>query len=567
MQSSPAEYLAKILSATPKPKGRDVFTSIHVVAPPISVKSAIAEKTVKALQLGSLQLGRLLHVHRLKEEGCKTNASPMEEYNTIFETASSLLMKKADRASILIFIGWENIVMDAYAAFIAMLPFRGIQCAIVSRRESYRNMFHFATASGTFVFDGLAAARMGKFSVHSICGPLTSQTFGNGVDHWDPIDVSSHEDNESIVRIPFKIGGLSLPMITHNGSCEDALLSFSEILKDRFPDGFTPIVSCGETCDALGYGQDLLDALGQDEGLLFTHKSGETFKRYTNYGSDILFETINKAKKSGAPPLIIAVGGGVNGNCIGLIAGMTNCEFVEVPTTPMHYNDAVTSAKKAFSLVISDKILSKNILGCFYLPKLAFCVNEWLLTISSAAAHAAVGEATKTMNMLGIANSNVGATDFHNILGAAEFASDFTKILAEVEGFDSLINFIEDSTTIKKKERIIAIGKQIAAIREVNLRKSQYQQKNEESKPLEIFSLQAKSMSMTSMVSYGTVSTVKSTGDISLMESSISDFTTTGSEVSISDDELNDVSRICICSLSKIKAFIPSQFFSFFLGF
>ena len=90
-------------------------------------------------------------------------------------------------------------------------------------------------------------------------------------------------------------------------------------------------------------------------------------------------------------------------------------------------NDAVTYAKKAFSLVVDDKILSKNILGRFYLPQLAFCVNEWLLTISSANAHATVGEATKTMNMLGISNSMVGANDFHNITGAVEFASDFTK--------------------------------------------------------------------------------------------------------------------------------------------
>jgi len=36
----------------------------------------------------------------------------------------------------------------------------------------------------------------------------------------------------------------------------------------------------------------------------------------------------------------------------------------------MHYNDATTSAKKAFSLVIDNRILSKNILGAFYIPEL-----------------------------------------------------------------------------------------------------------------------------------------------------------------------------------------------------
>merc|ERR1712038_1511986 len=178
------------------------------------------------------------------------------------------------------------------------------------------------------------------------------------------------------------------------------------------------------------------------------------------------FNKINEARKGTAPPVILAVGGGVNGNCIGLIAALTNCDFFEIPTTPMHYNDAVTSAKKAFSLVINDRIMSKNILGAFYLPQMAFCVNEWLLTISSASAHATVGEATKTMNMLGISNSNVGARDFHNILGAVEFASDFTKILSDVRGFDNLINFIESSSTQKKKKQIISIGKKIAALRD-----------------------------------------------------------------------------------------------------
>lgn len=183
-----------------------------------------------------------------------------------------------------------------------------------------------------------------------------------------------------------------------------------------------------------------------------------------------MFAKINDAKVGTAPPLIIALGGGVNGNCIGLIAALTNCDFIEVPTTPMHYNDAVTSAKKAFSLVIDDHILSKNILGAFYLPQLAYCINETLLTISSANAHATVGEATKTMNMLGIANSAVGAADFHNILGGREFASDFTKILSEVGGFDKLVQFIESTGTLKRKREIIEIGKKIAVMREAKLK-------------------------------------------------------------------------------------------------
>ena len=545
-RSNASAYVQKILDSTPKPKGRNAFTSVHVVAPPEVTKSSVAEDTIATLQEGCNALKKEMHLHRLNKEGCKPNATPMEEYQTIFEAASSLLMAKADRASILVFVGWENTAMDAYAAFIAMLPFRGVQCALISRRQTFGNMLNFTTPSGTFVFDGLTAARMGKFSVHSVFGTLPSKTFSNGVNEWCPVDISDYVEDESVVKIPFKIGGLTLPMMTHNGTCEDALYCLRELLNDRFPDGYTPIVSCGETCDALGYGQDMLDALDQDDGLLFSHKSGETYKRYDNYGTDHLFAAINSARKSGQPPVIIAVGGGVNGNCIGLIAGMTNCEFIEVPTTPMHYNDAVTSAKKAFSLVVDDKILSKNILGCFYLPQLAFCVNEWLLTISSANAHATVGEATKTMNMLGMANSVVGASDFHNITGAVEFASDFTKILSEVEGFDNLISFIEDKTVARKKRAIIAVGKKIAQLREAKYDSAKTQIREVDQVRFRRFPSRGKMMSMSSMASLFTAATLESASentDSSMSESpsaGASSFSGYGSEMSLSDDEENE---------------------------
>lgn len=459
-------FVKTILDETPKPKGRNAFTSLHVVGPHESIQCVQAEKTIKTVLDGANVLKKEIHLHRLRTIGCVKGATPMDEYNTIFEAASSLLLAKADRASLVIFVGWENVEMDSYAAFIGMLPFRGLQVALLTRRSTYGELSRFATPSGTFDMDGRTAARMGKFTVHSVFGSFPSKKVQEDVSEWQPVDITEVAEQENVERLPFKIGGLELPMLTHNGTSDEALKSLKDLLAYKYPKGYTPIVSCGETCDCLGYGQDMLDALDQEAGLLFTHKSGETYKRYDNYGTARLFSMVNNAKSTTSPPVIIAVGGGVNGNCIGLIAAMTNCDFIEVPTTPMHYNDAVTSAKKAFSLVVDDKILSKNILGAFYLPQLAFCINEWLLTISSANAHAAVGEATKTMNMLGIANSAVGAADFHNILGAKEFASDFTKILSEVEGFDKLIEFIESPSTLRKKRNVIAIGRRIASLRD-----------------------------------------------------------------------------------------------------
>jgi len=161
-------------------------------------------------------------------------------------------------------------------------------------------------------------------------------------------------------------------------------------------------------------------------------------------------------------PVVLAVGGGVNGNSIGLVAAITGSDFVEVPTTPMHYNDATTSAKKAFSLVVEDRILSKNILGAFYLPKLVFCASEILLTSSSASIHATVGESTKTMNMLGQASSKTGAGDYHNILGACEFASDTTRIVRTVAGFDRLVAFIQSPVVVANKVQALSLGQRVA---------------------------------------------------------------------------------------------------------
>merc|ERR1719424_2484230 len=113
----------------------------------------------------------------------------------------------------------------------------------------------------------------------------------------------------------------------------------------------------------------------------------------------------------------------------------------------MHYNDATTSAKKAFSLVRDGEILSKNILGTFYLPQLVFCIIETFLTLCPSSVHAAVGEATKTMSMLGNTTSTTGQQSFSNIMGG-------------VVGFENLIRFICDSRELK--DEVLRLGQQVA---------------------------------------------------------------------------------------------------------
>ena len=464
------QLLREILRCTPLPKGTARFSSIHVVAPPESVGCAAAERAVRALRAGASsprERRRELHVHRLPECCRAEPPSATAEYRAIFCVASDLVLAKADRASLVIFVGWDEPRFDFYAAAIGMLPFRGLSTALLTRRLSYGDLTAFRSPSSVFEIRGANAARMGMFPIKAVFGPLPGRAVGTAIEEWAAVDISpfvGHDDQAAhpTVELPFKIGALTLPMLTHNGPYRRAVEALGALLCARFRAGFFPIVSCGETCDALGYGRDILAACGQQAGgYYFTHRSGEAHKCWEAYASGELFKQIAAAKRRGTPAVIIAVGGGVNGNCIGLVAAITDSELVEVPTTPMHYNDATTSAKKAFSLVVENKILAKNIMGAFYIPKLVFCVSEAFLTLSSASVHATIGESCKTMNMLGCTDTAVGAEDYHDIAGGAEFASDYTKIVRHVEGFDALVRFIEDAETKRRKAAIVALGRRI----------------------------------------------------------------------------------------------------------
>merc|ERR1712164_75370 len=94
-----------------------------------------------------------------------------------------------------------------------------------------------------------------------------------------------------------------------------------------------------------------------------------------------------------------------------------------------------------------------------------------LMTMNASNIHATVGEACKSMNMLGMATSSVGVSDYSNILGAHEFASDFTKIVDEVSGFEELEKFVTDPDFIAAKEEILCIGQEIKLLEEESKQK------------------------------------------------------------------------------------------------
>lgn len=351
----------------------------------------------------------------------------------------------------------------ALAVILAMLPFRGIQLAYVTPAEDHHDPLEPLTSpSGVFEYHAAQPERMGRAALAAIFGPLGDRTFKKPLDEWKALRPDAHPEEKPA---PFKIGALDLPMVTYEGEYSAGVERLATLLVDHYGSDLFPVVSVGETGDALGYGDDLLEALASKDcpGYYFSHASGETCKSPEAYGKLELLKAIGAAKKARKTVVIIAVGGGVNGNATGMMAAMAGSVFIEVPTTLMHYNDATTSAKKAFSLVLNGQILSKNILGTFYLPQLVFCISETFLTLSKCSVHAAVGEACKTMGMLGIANSSTGQKDWHNILGGVEFASDFTKIIDTVGGFEELIRFLQQTRELKAKA--LALGEELSGMR------------------------------------------------------------------------------------------------------
>jgi 3-dehydroquinate synthetase len=448
---------AMLLSHTPLPKGSSAFTSVHIV----SVANDRARATSEIVRETASKLRGDAWTYEWPELEA---GDVVGEYEAFFRITSELVLNGADRSSLLVFVANAGDTCElAVATILAMLPFRGVQVAFVTPRLGYVNPLRkMTTASGLFEYDARQPERMGRCPVAAVFGPLGDRSFCCALARWRPLKPAVVAEEKPA---PFKIGALELPMVTFEGRYAAGVDRLASLLETHFGTSMFPVVAVGETVDALGYGSDVFSELEHRgcSGYYFTHASGESNKKPEAYGSPEFLKAIAAAKGAEKRVVVIAVGGGVNGNTIGTVAAMIGADFVEVPTTLMHYNDATTSAKKAFSLVRDGQILSKNILGTFYLPKLVFCISETFLTLCPNSVHAAVGEATKTMSMLGNTASTTGQQNFSNILGGVEFASDFTRIMGGVEGFEHLIRFIRDSRELK--DEVLRLGRQIAEAR------------------------------------------------------------------------------------------------------
>ena len=134
--------LAFILDKTPKPKDRSSFSTVHIIGPTEGLFDSVAETQLASLKRQCSALDKTFHVHRFDFVSAASNlGDPLWEFNAIFENASELLMHGADRASLIIFVGVKDPKFDCFAAFIGMLPFRGVSVALLTQVRTLWGQF------------------------------------------------------------------------------------------------------------------------------------------------------------------------------------------------------------------------------------------------------------------------------------------------------------------------------------------------------------------------------------------------------------------------------------------
>jgi len=315
--------LERIAKLTPKPKGNERFSSIEVV----HAGGPVAERLLAAPRIDA---SCPVRVYELPETRCE----PAAEFKAIFELEEAMMLQRASRQSLIVWVGRpDRPELDGFAGFLGMLPFRGVHVALVSPcAEAHPDPFRYSTPSGVIEHDATDPARMGKCAIAALFGPLPSRTFTSKLGRWNPICIQPAA-GEPMTRLPFKIAGLPLPLITYTGDYDSGVEELAARVAGAYPAGrLLPIVSCGETVDRLGYAFDVLQALARrgHRGYYFTHRSGETHKHWAEYCRPELLGVVARAKAAGRTVLFLAVGGGCNGNATGMVAAMTNSHFIEV---------------------------------------------------------------------------------------------------------------------------------------------------------------------------------------------------------------------------------------------
>jgi len=121
----------------------------------------------------------------------------------------------------------------------------------------------------------------------------------------------------------------------------------------------------------------------------FVLKDGEKEKNFKNYK-----KVLNYALKLGLTrkDAIIAIGGGVVGDLAGFVAAtyMRGIDLIQVPTTLLACVDSSVGGKVAI-----DTDFGKNMVGCFYQPKVVLINTNFLKTLDEKQYKTGLGEVVK----------------------------------------------------------------------------------------------------------------------------------------------------------------------------
>ena len=149
--------IGHVVSKTPPPPGSTSFHSVEVV----HAGGAVAERLRCAPRIDATYPVRF---HELPETGC----SPAREFAAIFEVLEGMMLAKANRQSLVLWVGRpDKPELDGFAGFLGMLPFRGISVALVSANAvRYPDPFSYRTPSGVLEHDANDPARCARLPLH-----------------------------------------------------------------------------------------------------------------------------------------------------------------------------------------------------------------------------------------------------------------------------------------------------------------------------------------------------------------------------------------------------------------
>ena len=139
------------------------------------------------------------------------------------------------------------------------------------------------------------------------------------------------------------------------------------------------------------HGETVAEAL-RDSGfrvICHTFPAGEQEKTLETYAEVIRFLATEKMSRSDC---IVALGGGVTGDLAGFAAAtyMRGIDFVQIPTTLLAAVDSSVGGKTAVDLAEG-----KNLVGCFYQPRMVICDPDVLETLPKEQFRAGMAEVIK----------------------------------------------------------------------------------------------------------------------------------------------------------------------------